>query len=244
MRIGLIGDSLTQGVLGSAYATRLRRALPDDTLVNLGVGGDTVSSLLRRIRRLPTRDRFDLAFLWVGVNDIVSDDRPLIRITGSLLPQRPASNLDAFRQDYVWALDIVRACAPRVVAVSPLIKGEKVDGELNQRLGPVSDIICKAATDREDVTYLDLRSEILAILARSARPDYMQGKPLRVLWDLLSARSDRTIDRRSRRRGYAYSLDGLHLNSQGADYVAERFLREIARQRKAVPGSEVKNQPE
>ena len=229
MRVGFIRDSLTQGVLGCAYMTRLRRALPERILVNLGVGGDTVSSLLRRIRHLPERERFDLAFLWVGVNDTISAGESLFRITASLAPQRPAADMNTFLGHYVEALEIVLALAPRVVAVSPLFKGENADGALNHRLRMMAEVISEEVAERENVDYLDLCSEMMARLADACGPGF-RSMPLRAIGDVLFARSDASIDRRAVRRGYTYSLDGLHLNSLGADYVAKRFLREIRRQ--------------
>jgi len=235
MRIGFIGDSLTQGEPGCAYVARLRRALPEHRLVNLGVGGDTVSSLLHRIRRLPRRARFDLAFLWVGVNDFVPEKRGRVRVTGTLMPQRPAVDMGTFRVDYAAALDVLRALSTRVVAVSPLFKGEWADDPLNQGLKVMTEIIREVATERGDVTFLDLRTEMIARLIESPGPDYGPGKPFRVLWDVLTARSDAVIDRRATRRGYRYSLDGLHLNTRGADYVTERFRNAIKREIRRQP---------
>lgn len=227
MRIGFIGDSLTAGKPGSAYIARLRRAMPEHTLVNLGVGGDTVSSLLTRIRRRPMQEHLDIAFLWVGVNDIVETEAMPVRLICALRAQRPAVDLTTFREDYVRTLEVLAARASSVVAVSPLLKGERADGVLNRRLGQIRDIIREAAAMRGDVSYCDLYDEMMAALDRSPGPDYVRAIPWRIVWDILTARSDAIIDRRSSGRGYHYTLDGLHLNSRGADWVAERFLREI-----------------
>ena len=94
MRIAVFGDSLTYGMPGSSYFARLRRELPDHTLYNFGEGNDTVVSLYRRISRLRTGEPFDLAFLWIGVNDVGGNESLPFRLT-SLLQNKPrAKSLD------------------------------------------------------------------------------------------------------------------------------------------------------
>jgi len=229
MRIGFIGDSLTQGVPGSAYFPRLQQMLPEYALVNLGRAGGTVSSLLRRIEMMPQHEPFDLAFLWVGVNDVISDSDWFLRLVTLLGGQRQAANRDAFEKDYLRLVTIVQACATHVVLVSPLFKGENPQEELNQRLGQMTDFMGRVATEYEGVAFLDLHTEMMSNLQGSHCPGF-RSRPSRVLWDILTAKSDAKIDRKSARRGYALSLDGLHLNSRGADWVAGRFLKEIRRQ--------------
>jgi hypothetical protein len=70
MRIAFFGDSLTAGIPGCSYLAILHQRLPDDTLINLGRGNDTVVSLYHRVAGLPLYDLFDVAFLWIGVNDV------------------------------------------------------------------------------------------------------------------------------------------------------------------------------
>lgn len=68
MDIAFFGDSLTFGAPGVSYFNLLEKTFPQHELLNFGQGGDTVVSLYRRIRELPA-EKFDMAFLWVGVND-------------------------------------------------------------------------------------------------------------------------------------------------------------------------------
>ncbi|MBU1339511.1 MAG: SGNH/GDSL hydrolase family protein [Acidobacteria bacterium] len=82
MRIAFFGDSLTAGVPGASFFQLVRERLPGDELINYGKGGDTVISLYRRVRRLPV-ERMDIAFLWIGVNDVlvrVSPTYPVLKI--------------------------------------------------------------------------------------------------------------------------------------------------------------------
>ena len=71
MNIAFIGDSLTQGIPGSSYFVILYNELPQHRLLNLGKGNDTIVSLYRRVAHMRFGGTpFDVAFLWVGVNDV------------------------------------------------------------------------------------------------------------------------------------------------------------------------------
>ena len=49
MKITFLGDSLTWGGYGGNFVEYVADQLPDHTIVNAGVGGDTVINLLRRL---------------------------------------------------------------------------------------------------------------------------------------------------------------------------------------------------
>ena len=70
MNIAFIGDSLTVGSPGVSYFDLLGRQLPGHTLVRYARGGDSVIDAHRRVAGLKVEDPFDLAFLWIGVNDV------------------------------------------------------------------------------------------------------------------------------------------------------------------------------
>ena len=72
MKIALIGDSLTEGRPGVSFANMLKERFPKDSFVNLGKPGETVKSLYSRLTKTGLDDDFDLAFLWIGTNDVYS----------------------------------------------------------------------------------------------------------------------------------------------------------------------------
>ena len=87
MNIIFFGDSLTEGIPGVSYYNILKEKLPQHNLGNCGKGGDTVISLLRRIKKMNISQTYDIAFLWIGTNDVlvhVSKKFPLILLPGML----------------------------------------------------------------------------------------------------------------------------------------------------------------
>ena len=234
MRIAFVGDSLTEGMPGSSYLAILYEKLPGHTLVNLGKGNDTVVSLYRRLARLRFGDPFDIAFVWIGVNDVVGGSAWSFRVINALLRKPPAQDRDEFRAWYRATLDLLCRHARRVVAVSPLLKGEDIHNPWNQELGALSHLVEELASRHERTEYLDLRAAFVQRLAGKPISGYLPRSVIRVALDALTLRSDEQIDAQAAERGLHLTLDGIHLNSVGAGLVAEMFLEAIARPKDCV----------
>jgi lysophospholipase L1-like esterase len=229
MRIAFVGDSLTQGIPGCSYLKILRERLPDCRLVNLGVGNDTVISAYRRIRRiagLHVDEPFDMAFLWVGVNDVAREAKWWVRLANALRRQPRPRDTDEFTSYYGRALDVLCRLSRRVVAVSPSIRGEDIDNRWNRELGTLAGIIEDLAARRGQVSYLDVRASLLQALDGKPMSSY-RPKTHQILLDGLTLQKRAQIDRKAAERGLHLTLDGVHLNGAGAELVAERFLEAI-----------------
>ncbi len=233
MEIAFVGDSLTAGMPGSSYFAILRERLPEHRLVNLGRGNDTVISLYRRIAQLrlddtPRACSFDIALLWVGVNDSSGEGSRSLRIINALRRQSRPRSLDEFRAAYRKTLDLLCRHAGRVIAVAPLLKGEDVNSKENHRVEDFAKAIEELAAEYERVEYLDLRPIFFQALTDRHISDYIMEGPLHIGLDVLLLRGDAQVDRKSAERGLHLTLDGVHLNSAGAKLVAEAFLRVIS----------------
>ena len=227
MRIVFVGDSLTEGILGGSYLAILHKKLPGHTLVNLGRGNDTVVSLYRRLSKWRWGEPFDMAFVWVGVNDVARGSPWTFEAVSLLKRQLRAQNLDEFRAYYEATLDLLRRYARRVVAVSTALKGEDVTSPCNCELEVLSKVVQELASRGERTEYLDVRAVLIEKLAGKRISNYLPGSVMRVALDALTLRSDKQIDRRAVERGLHLTLDGIHLNSAGARLVAETFLQVI-----------------
>ncbi len=230
MRIAFIGDSLTEGIPGSSYVAILRERLPEHTLINLGEGNDTAVSLYRRLARLHFGEPFDIAFLWVGVNDLSGAMRWPFRLANTLLRKPRSKDVEEFRHYYWATLDLLCGHACRVIAVAPLLKGEDTGNPWNRELEVLSGTVEELALRYKQVEYLDLRPAFVARLAGQPISDYLPRSVVRVAMDALLLRSQEQIDRKAAERGLHVTLDGIHLNSAGAEIVAEMFLKVVFQQ--------------
>lgn len=72
MKIVFFGDSLTWGEYGGNYVEVIKQLLPHHTIINEGVGGDTVINLFQRYESVIDKHQPDVLFVMVGGNDAAS----------------------------------------------------------------------------------------------------------------------------------------------------------------------------
>jgi lysophospholipase L1-like esterase len=164
MDIIFFGDSLTEGVPGASYYKILKEKLPEDSLVNCGKGGDTVTSLYHRIKKMNISKKYDIAFIWIGTNDVfkkVSNRYPLIN---KFLKQTYAKDIEEFRKYYLEIIETVSVNAKKIFTVSPLLIGEDTNNKWNEELGRLCEEI-KEISKLENVEYIDLRKDFISVLS-------------------------------------------------------------------------------
>ena len=94
-------------------------------------------------------------------------------------------------------------------------------------MGRLGDIISSITDKNSSVDYINLRREFLPRLEGARVSNYLPESMTRVGLDVLALRGKQQIDERSARRGLLFTLDGVHLNSAGAELVAQVFRRAI-----------------
>lgn len=228
MKIVFYGDSLTEGVPGASYFALLRDKLPGHTLINYGRGGDTVISLYQRVVAEGLLEPTDIAFVWIGVNDVLARLNPLSPLIKTLLKQPWAKDPNEFRLHYRALLDAIQPYATHIVTVSPLLIGEILSNPWNQQLGVLCAIIQDLSASYANVSYLDLRGIFAAKLVERTPSSFMPTNLFRMMIDTIFSVSDEAIDRTSARRGLCFTLDGVHLNGRGAELVAEAMAGKVS----------------
>jgi lysophospholipase L1-like esterase len=227
MRIACFGDSLTEGTPGVSFFEALEAMLPEDKLVNFGKGGDTVISLYRRIGQRWLQDSVDIAVLWVGVNDVLAKLSIGHAMLKRLMRQPRASDLAEFSAFYHRTLKLLGSEAGRVLAVSPLLIGEALANPWNRELGRLCEVIASVSASFDAAQYVDLRTCLSEKLPRECASDYLPKSVTSIARDALVLRSPAQVDAVSSRRGLSLTLDGVHLNSTGAEAVAGALFRAI-----------------
>jgi lysophospholipase L1-like esterase len=230
-RIAFFGDSLTEGFPGASYFEILKKRLPGYKLFNYGKGGDTVISLYQRIKNLKLSDPFDIAFLWVGVNDVFVNIAPSYPIIKTVNRQPWSREHEEFEHYYHLTLELLCQGANRIITVPPLFMGEDIDNRWNKEIEELSGIIEKASASYENVEHLDLRKIIFPKLNNKNVSGYLPESATRVALDLILLKQKEQIDKKSSERGLLFTLDGVHLNNRGAELVADVFLETIKTQR-------------
>jgi lysophospholipase L1-like esterase len=226
-RISFFGDSLTRGIPGAAFFEILENRLPEYELVNYGKGGDTVISLYRRIKNSQLDQNSDIAFLWIGTNDVfvkISGSYPVFK---TIVNQPWVRNTEEFERYYRMTLEILCQYANKVITIPPLFMGEDIKNRWNKEMECLSIIIEQLSYYYENVEYLNLRKLIVPQLDGKILSSYLPTSIVSVGIDTLLLKRKDQVDKKSIERGLFYTLDGVHLNSAGAKLVAEAFLEII-----------------
>lgn len=222
LKIALIGDSLTEGRPGVPFIRKLKERYPGLTLVNLGKPGESVKSLHTRLNKTKLDTDYDLSFLWIGVNDVYTK---LLKVQA----QPIAADQEEFRELYTAVLESVISSSKHVVAVSPGLVGEDMQNAPNQELKELAAIILSITRSYPNVDFLDIRSAFKNKLDESDSSGYISTGVLTVMKEALFYKDPKRIDKLSEKRGLHLTLDGIHLNSRGAEVVAEEFAAVIDR---------------
>ena len=222
MKIALIGDSLTEGRPGVSFFNILKEKFPNITFDNFGKPGESVKSLYTRLLKTKLDIDYDISFLWIGVNDVYSK---LL----SVQAQPVAKDHNEFKDYYEKILDLVLVSSKKVVAVTPALVGENTNNAANHEIKELNVLIQSITRNQENVSFLDIQSVFFSDLAKVNSSDYISTKVMRVMVDVFFYKKPSRIDRLSKERGLHLTLDGIHLNSTGAQIVAEIYASEIKR---------------
>ena len=232
MKVAFFGDSLTEGFAGVAYFSLLQQRFPESELFNYGKGGDTVISLLKRIESIAFPSKFDLAFLWIGVNDVfvkVSRMYPLLK---KLRRQPWAKNHDVFTTHYKKLLNFLAAQADWLFTVPPVFIGEDLENLWNRELEVLNTVIRDLSFFQGNCEFIDLREIFTQKLTGQSPSPYVPRSFARFIKDTLTLKTSGTLDRESLERGLQFTLDGVHLNNVGAGLTSEVFAEVIEGKKK------------
>lgn len=246
MRIVFFGDSLTEGKPGASYLDALASRVAADprlrglTLLNAGVGGDTVLNLARRMDRDLVPLAHDWVVVMVGVNDaatwLLRRSLPTLQRYRSLRyfteykGIRRAVTPARYQTTLRVLVDGVRLrTGARVALCTPATSGESLHSRQWRALDHYADAVRWVASER-DCPLIDVHAAFARELAtRPPRTLAQRFAGARVRWP-----DDGDIEAKARERGYVLTFDGAHLTARGAALVADvmyDWLASIAAQR-------------
>ncbi len=227
MDIIFFGDSLTEGVPGASYYKILKEKLPEDSLVNCGKGGDTVTSLYRRIKKMNISKKYDIAFIWIGTNDVFKKVLNKYPIINKFLKQTYAKDIEEFRKYYLDIIETVSVNAKKIFTVSPLLIGEDTHNKWNEELGQLCEEIKDLSSKNKNVEYIDLRKDFISVLSSKKISSYISPGTISDSIFSWLFNFPELVEKKSNGRGLHLTLDGAHLNFAGAQMVADVFLKNI-----------------
>lgn len=227
MRIACIGDSITEGVPGVSFVKQLQKESSAHEWVNFGKGGDTVSSLHRRLRTIPNLSSYDAIILFIGVNDVFGKLTFLYKVVKILMRQRWAKGVVEFERDYTKILEYLSFENTKIIVIPPLLIGENISNKWNKDLTQYVLSIESIVKKYSNITYLDIRNEFIAYLQDKHISDYLPYNLYDLLKDVKHIHSNEGVDEQSKARGLHVTLDGVHINSIGAEIIIHNILNAL-----------------
>ncbi len=220
MKILFLGDSITEGIPGVSYVSIMQDSNSDYDLVNRGVGGDTVSSLLRRVKKMNDLSSFDQIVLFVGVNDVFGKLTNTYKILKTLTKQRWAKDTSIFKKQYEDLIAHIMKKNKNIIIIPPLLIGEDISNKWNIELYTLIKIVNDISRNN-NLTYLDLYSEFKGYLNDKQISNYLPMKITELLKDVKGLTTPSLVDQKSNERGLHLTLDGVHINSKGAKIISK-----------------------
>jgi lysophospholipase L1-like esterase len=229
VKIAFFGDSITEGFPGAAYIELLREKLSGHELLNFGKGGDTVLSLFKRIQNLDLPENLDISFVWVGVNDVIVKTSWIYPWMRRMRRQPWSRSMEEFRSHYRGLLDFLSVRTRHLMTVSPLFVGEDVDNEWNRRLEDLSRIIRKQTDVCSNADFIDLRGDLFPLLTGKDVCPFVPTTGIQAVRNVLFGSSQDNKDDQENDKELFYTIDGIHLNNEGARIVADVFFEAVQR---------------
>lgn len=231
-RILFSGDSITKGELGCSYMQPLARQFPQYKFINLGQDGDTLLGIMNRtLEHLKQDSAFDLIVIAAGHNDILLPDfmqKTVIHrsIVNSLNAKGsiPAADFDDFIsifEEFIKSIQNIVSIPIVVTTLSCL--NENLSAPTNVKRFAYNQGLREFAAAK-NLGLADVATQFNDILhGLDCRDFFMDDLFGTVLFDHRKSKTAAGADKLSQKRSLHLTIDGIHLNSHGAEIYCEVF---------------------
>ena len=235
MRVLFLGNSITKGEIGKSFVDLFRNQYPDWMIKNAGVNGDTLKNISDRIAgEIETTDDYDFIVIEAGYNDIILpylDTKGLFfRFALRYLYRkgRKPVNAEKFQVKYGQMIDFIQSKSNSKIILTTLgCINENLSSAVNLTRNYYNDSIVKVANDHHCII-ADISQAMESVLNTSSQTDYLLNGVLNaVYFDKRKCRSDGGPDSLSRKRNLLLTIDGVHLNSDGAKIYMQTIEKQI-----------------
>lgn len=217
MKILFLGDSITQGIPGVSYVDLFEKD-SGITCVNRGKGGDTVSSLLRRVKYMKDLGSYDAIVLFIGVNDVFGRINWTHKVFKYIRRQVWEKDVESFEKHYRNLLKTLLQSNQNILVVPPLLVGEQLQNIYNKTLHVFRESI-KTIVKEHEVSYVDVYEAFVEYLQGKESSNYLPHSLVQIYKDTKVSELE-TLEELSAKRGLFLTLDGVHLNKEGANILA------------------------
>ena len=234
MKILFIGDSLVKGAVGVNWVKWLASKNPAWEVENAGKNGETLKQITIRLQQKLAQGKYDMVFFEAGINDLLL---PTLKAKNYLFRQSEkytskdaqlCDNAETFELTYREAVQTIKNTTNATIILSTLgCLNENLEHSLNKKRCAYNDVIRDVAIET-GCGLVDAGALFDGYLRRCRTRDYL----LEGFWntwclDKFQCSVLGCPDYLSKRRGLHLTIDGVHLNSRGANIFRDETERQI-----------------
>lgn len=226
MKVLFIGNSLTNGSIGVSFVNLIKSDHPGWHIINAGVNGDTLVNIGERLpEHLRRENNYDHIVIEGGYNDIIL---PLFlhkslafRLAFKYLARkgrRPIKNPETFEEEYLKIIAAIKALTKAsIVLVTLGCINEHLSSESNYKRNLYNEKIKRVAVSTE-CSVADVGEVFDSVLHHTNQTDFFLKSFGQVVYlDRKIYNTEQLADKLSHKRKLSLTIDGVHLNTQGAD---------------------------
>ncbi len=232
MKILFIGDSLVKGKKGVDWVKWLASKNPGWEVDNAGVDGETLARITDRAIKKLDASVYDMIFFEGGLTDLLAPEMSkrsfLFRQKFAGCDNDVLDNPEAFEQAYRSAIDNIKQRTNATVIVATLgCICEDLEAPINKKRALYNAIIRDIAIET-GCGLVDAGAVFDGYLRRCRTRSYlMDGYWSTCYLDAFQCRVLGCPDQLSRKRKLHLTIDGVHLNSRGANLYRDETERQI-----------------
>lgn len=224
MKVLIIGDSITEGKLGINYVDMLKSKMPAMTFVNMGLGGDTLYGIGKRLIDALDKASYDIIVIEAGHNDLLIPTMKTMnrcyQFTAAWLEKRgslPLSEVSSFEQLYNDIVSKVKQLTNAKIIITTLsCLGENLQTEINQKRNLYNAAVQRVAKEHQ-CELADISQDFERHLEDRDISNFFLGHYHDAfIFDAPKTSTVKGAKRLSDKRLLYLTIDGIHINSEGA----------------------------
>lgn len=228
-----LGASIVAGQISTNFIDIVRKRPGNEKFrfINTGVAGYEAYNVLIHLDNF-IKCQPDYVIILVGTNDVTADLFPAVaRISRRTkkIPQPPSPQF--YRENMLRIVNLLKKKTSAKIAVASLpILGEDLESPANKRIREYNLLINEICTN-EQVNYLSVfekQEEYLLSFQQKPGKAFEGGIALSLKLLIRHFLLRQSFDTISGKNGFLLLTDGIHMNSRGAEFIAnevEAFLR-------------------
>ncbi|SET30338.1 Lysophospholipase L1 [Natronincola peptidivorans] len=221
--IACFGDSITQGQPGVSYLKYLDKKIYQ----NHGLGGDTLTGMLNRVKENISKSECNNYILQIGTNDVLL---PHLKECSNAWKNKikvknkaPIVDLSRYRDEYEKLIEVLHTKHISIISIPCL--GENLNSDLNKKVDAYNLVIMNICNNK-GIRYINFNSWQKKSIREKENHYFISENPNDVIWDSLLTTYLGLSGWISKKRDLDITVDGVHLNCKGAIGLAKLIMKE------------------